>query len=495
MPVAPPPFASFLKKRTTLICTVIALFAAIVPFTRAFFRAEVSYNEGWNIYNADLVAHHQLLYPIRYGWTTVNYPMLSFYLLAQLHRLTHDYLFTARILSLLSLIACSLLVAAIVRTLGATRHAAILAGLFCFAIFCVAGGDYIGADDPQLLAQVFFLLALFVYLRNRESRWTIALSALIFVIAGFIKHNPIDFPLAVLADLVLLSIPLALWFTLCGLLFAAVVFALNVYYGGPFFLAQLLAPRGYSFQQLIEQAITTIGPLLLPYSLAGYIAFTLRHDAKRRITLILFSASIVTDIYFGGGSGVSINAYFTSMLATSILIGLFFDKLLASAPSPTPSRLAQYAPVCLFLWLGIPLILSGNWNPIARLREFSQAQQHFDQDVAFLRNHPGPALCESLLECNLAGKPYLYDPFNATRLVQFQKLDANILINQIRQHHFATIQTDNPLPLEDTYNSERWPPTIRAAIEANYVPTSSLPNDPSHSTSDHYLYIPKPPPH
>jgi hypothetical protein len=487
--------AAFLKKRALWICTCIALFTAIVPFVRAFFRLEVNYNEGWNIYNAQIAANHGLLYPQKYGWTTVNYPMLSFYLLAQLHRLTHDYLFTARLVSLLSLIGCSVLVAAIVRSLGAARRPAIFAGLFCFAVFCAAAQVYIGADDPQIFSQVFFLLGLLIYLRGRDSLTYLAAAALLFVIAGFIKHNPVDFPLAVFADLLLLSLPRAVWFSLSGIAFAVLAFALNIHYGGPFFLAELLTSRTLSLSHLLVQGVNVLGPLALPYCVAAYTAYAVRKDPQRRLALILFITSLGFGIYFSATKGVSINAFFSSLLATSILLGLFFDKLPYTHQSSASSRFIPYAPVWLFLWLGIPMILSGNWNPYSKLRNVVAAQRNFDQDVMFLRSHPGPALCESLLECYFAGKPYLYDPFNATRLIQMQKLDANILIDQIRQHQFSAIQTLDPLPLEDQYDSERWDPSIRAAIEASYVPAPTRHDDPSHATSNAFFYLPKPASH
>jgi glucan phosphoethanolaminetransferase (alkaline phosphatase superfamily) len=105
-------------------CYLVSLLSAVYPFSRAFYRVEVSYNEGWNVYNAATVASHRLLYPAMFGWTSVNYPMLSFVLFAQLHRITNDYLFTARILSLVSLLICCLLVGLIVRCLTGSAHPA-----------------------------------------------------------------------------------------------------------------------------------------------------------------------------------------------------------------------------------------------------------------------------------------------------------------------------------------------------------------------------------
>ena len=179
--------ASIAIKRYTLpSCVVVTLFTAIVPFFRAFFPMQLEYNEGWNVNNAAIVAQHHLLYPVRYGWTSVNYPMLSFSLVAALHRITGDYLFTARVLSLLGLIAASLLVAAIVRELQASREAAILAGLLCFGIFCADASMYVGIDDPQMFAQALYLLGLFLYVRNRVDRKSLALAALCFVLGGFV---------------------------------------------------------------------------------------------------------------------------------------------------------------------------------------------------------------------------------------------------------------------------------------------------------------------
>jgi len=481
---------SFLKKYTVALCAFMAVFTAIIPFTRAFFRLEINYNEGWNIFNATALVNRQSLYPIKYGWTSVNYPMLSFEILAQLHRFTHEYLFTARVVSLLSLVACSLLVAAIVKTLNSSWRSSILAGLFCLAVFCAAANIYVGMDDPQMLAQVFFLLAFLTYLRHRRSLPAIAFTALLFVVACFIKHNPIDFPLAVLIELILVSLPRAIWFSLCGILFAAIAVLLSIRFGGPYFLAQILAQRSYSSLKIVGQLIKVIRPLLLPFCVAAYTAFRLRKDATRRIATILFLTTLLVGSYFSGGQGVNINALFSAILAMSILLGLFWDQISSLRWQWTPRPQAAFAPLILFIWLIIPMIQSGNWLPIRALRHAAAAQTRFDEDIAFLQSHPGPALCESLLECNLAGKPYLYDTFNASALIRFRKLDADVFIDQILQHRFSAIQTDGLLPLVRD-DSERWNPSIRDAIEANYVPALQHKDAAKYPYQNVVIYIPK----
>lgn len=470
----------FVARNSLWLCCCMVFFTAFVPITRIFFRVEIDYNEGWNIYNAQAVANHQLLYPVQYGWTDVNYPMLSFYLFAHLHRLTHDFLFTARIVSLLSLVGSCLLIAAIVRTLKASRLAAALAGLFCFALFCADADFYIGMDDPQMLAQLFFLAGLLVYLRNRRSLPTLLAAALLFVLGGFTKHNPVDIPLAVLLDLALISRTRALWFTLWGLAFTALGVLLNLHAGGPYFLSQLLAPRSYSLHHALAQCIIVLGPVLFPLIVAAYTAIRLSHNPTRRIASLLLATAILVDACFSGGNGVSINAFFTSFLAISILIGLILDTLPA-APRPY----LRYMPALLFLWLAIPLAISGNLHLRQRLRELVIAQHNFDSNVAWLKSRPGPALCESLLLCAYAQKPYVYDPFNATRLIRLHKLDPTPLLGAIQQRRFVAIQLSDATEDEST-RADRFAPAVLTAIRANYTPVQHTPGT--------VLYEPKSPP-
>lgn len=182
-------------------CIAIFLWTAAYPFSRACLLTQITYNEGWNVYNAQLVAEHQPLYTSVYGWTSVNYPALSFHIAAVLGRFTSDYLYTARILSLASLCLSGVLAGMIVWHTTRVKLVAWLSGLFLVAIFCANGKGYVGVDDPQILAQFFFLAGLYVYMRCNRTGWALELTALLFVVGGNIKHSLIEFPLAVLLDL------------------------------------------------------------------------------------------------------------------------------------------------------------------------------------------------------------------------------------------------------------------------------------------------------
>jgi hypothetical protein len=214
----------------------------------------------------------------------------------------------------------------------------------------------------------------------------------------------------------------------------------------------------------------------LPICVAIYTAFALRKDELRRIISILFLAAMVVGGYFGGGKGVSINCLFSAMVAVAVLMGLFWERA-----TERGWRFAAYAPAVLFCCLIIPLVHSGNWDPVTRLMDAGDEQRRFDEEVAFLRRTPGPALCESLLRCYFAGKPYRYDPFNATRLIAFGKLDAEEMVADLRNHQYGAVQIGGPL--EEPARSERFDPAILKAVEENYVVLLS--------NEDGFIYVPK----
>ncbi len=348
-------------------------------------------------------------------------------------------------------------------------------------------------DDPQLLALAFFLAGLLLYIQLREKLPTLAIAgaACIFIVAACVKHNPIDFPIAVLLDLVLLSPSQmakrrALCFSTCMIVFAAVAVALNIHYGGPMLPLSFSCwmPRGCtrSPRRLDVQAKDVLGPLLNPLCVACYTAFAIFKDAKKRIAAIFLLTSLAISIYTSGGQGVSVNSHFSALLAISILTGIFFREI-ASAQWAWPNKLfkasaATAAPLILFAWFIIPAIVWGVWQSLCPVPAGGPAllsQKRFDAGVALLRSQNGPVLCESLLRCYFAGKPYVYDPFNSTRLIQLGKLDADIPANAIRQQQDAAIQLDSPFPDENAL--ERFTPGMLAMIQQNYVPVPCTDED------------------
>jgi uncharacterized protein YjeT (DUF2065 family) len=453
------------------------MITAVYPVSRAFFRVEVDYTEGWNLYNAQRLVAHQPLYGVAYGWQTVNYPMLWFAFMAFLHRFTHEYLFTARAVSLLALAGCCTLVGLIVKHLSASSRAAILAGFFALGLFCTNANHYVGMDDCQLFADCFFLLGFYIFLLRPRSYAAIALTAAVFVLGGNIKHNPLDFPIAIFLELLILSrlrdLRRPLFFVAVGLVLAAVSVALNTHFGGPYFVTQMLAPRFWTAQKALDGVVAGLGPLLIP-ALAAFIAaiFYLR-DAHRRIVGIFCILSLAIGTFFSGGSGVAVNTFFSFFLSIAIILGLVFADLedrrwhwASLRLSAIPLR--AYAAPSIFLWLIIPAMVNHVADPVALLRQTVADQRQFDREVALLQSQPTPAVCESLLRCYFAGKPYIYDPFNATRLIELHKLDPTPIYDGLRDRRFASVQLDEGA--DPRTQAERFPPSFLAEIQQNYQP-------------------------
>jgi hypothetical protein len=188
---------------------------------------------------------------------------------------------------------------------------------------------------------------------------------------------------------------------------------------------------------------------------------------------------------FCGGSGVDINGTFGSILAIVILSGIFcaeFPRLswtLARAGSPL--LIASI----LFLWLTIPMILSGNARTDWALHSSSKCERLFAEDVAFLRRQPGPALCESVLRCAYAGKPFLYDPFNATRFIQQGRLDPGVIVGRLKAHEYGAIQLYDTVDQQYTDGGAQayFAPPILQAIDRYYSV--------AYDNDEGVMYLPK----
>jgi len=466
-------------------CAAILVWTAVVPVVRAFRLLEIGYNEGWNAYTALRLAAHQPLYPAPYGWTYVNYPALSFHLIAALGESPSGYLFAARMSSLAGLCLSGALAALIVWHMTRSRAAAWLAGAFLLALFCANADTYVGMDDPQMLAQALSLAGLYIYVRSNRGAAGLGVCALLFVLSGNIKHNLIEFPLAVLVDLAMSKPRRALRFAGAIALMTAISVVVTSHVDGASYLSCLLSPRSYSVYAGAIKLRDWLGPIVLPLLAAVWMVRPCLKTSRRRVLALLLICALVVDAVFCGGQGVAINGVFGVMVATALLTGVFWARLprlslgnIAALPRPI---------VCagLFLWLAIPMILSGNWRTDKALAQSRDQERRFASEVVYLRQQNGPALCESLLRCYYAGKPYRYDPFNASRFIEQGKLDPGVMVNALHDRKFAAIQLDESASseLNDPWAYERFQPPILEAILENYRP--------AYSNQDGVIYLPR----
>ena len=67
-------------------------------------------------------------------------------------------------------------------------------------------------------------------------------------------------------------------------------------------------------------------------------------------------------------------------------------------------------------------------------------QDIFLADAKYVAGKQGPAICESLLLCYVAGQPFILDPFNSRQYMLSGRLDEEELIRRIAAREFAVIQ-------------------------------------------------------
>jgi hypothetical protein len=458
---------------TFAILLAFSIVTLVYPAVRAFYRFEIDYNEGWNVYNTQAAMQHRSLYDSKYGWTTVNYPILSFYLVGYLSHFIGDYLLTGRLISLVALLVSCVLVGLIVKKLTGGWGPAVFAGVFCLGLFCSRTPFYVGADEPQLLGHVFSLFGLWLYLAAPPSTMRIAGLTFLFALGGNIKQNLLPAPLSVLSDLFVTSSSKAIRFMAFGVFFLALSIAINLLVGGPFFISHLLASRTYSFLQLREEFFAYYSSLGLPLLFSAFWSIWQLRNRRARVISFYFLSSLFIGVAFSGGAGVNINAYFDNFFAMSIIMGDCLD-LLWKAPIPSFGKGGRWrflVPVLLYSNVAFTFVPWGvNLGGI--LADFPEREKAYLGAVSYLTSQPGPAICETLILCYDAGKPYILDPFNSARLVRQGKLDSNEIVKQIAEKKYGAIETETPVTQETT---ERFPKDVLYAVDRYYVEAAKGP--------------------
>jgi len=83
-------------------------------------------------------------------------------------------------------------------------------------------------------------------------------------------------------------------------------------------------------------------------------------------------------------------------------------------------------------------------------------QNEFHSAVEFIKAHPGPALCESLLLCYEAGKRFEYEPFSVRDQLKTGRLHEDDVLQLLRTHHFQTVQIALRSDEEDLKEFDLW---------------------------------------
>jgi hypothetical protein len=405
-------------------------------------------NEGWNAYHAAAAMAGGSPYTPPQSFMTNNYPPLSFYIVGTLGRALGDMIIAGRLLSLAAFLAVMGAIAAALRMMACSLTEAAF-GALVLAACLLLNSDYVGMDDPQLLGHAVAMAALLLVLRPPRDALTLASAALLFTLAFFIKHNLIVLPLAVTAWLALYDRWSAIRLAIAGVAFLAVgLIAFRLVYGFDL-LGVLHSARTFALHDLAINLSSWLIWGLLPLLIAA-VLFAARRDDKFAVLCALYASIgfLVGASYFGG-AGVDVNAMFDADIALALVAGLALNQLSRHGAVYTSAIVAAFLlPLAIGTWINS----SADWlSKDYWLHPMRDETVLAKDDIAFLRTHNGPALCEMLAYCYWAVKAPEVDVFNTGQQFATQSRSDESLVRMILAHRFAAMQLDalSPFALGD----------------------------------------------
>jgi hypothetical protein len=416
----------------------LALVLTLYPLIRAFWDFEIDFNEGWNGYFQLRAMTGQPLYSGFPAYFANNYPPLSFYLVGTIGQLVGDPVLAGRLVSLAALGAIAWASGGIVRAAGGGKWERLLAITTCVLLFAAFATDYLGMNDPQLLAQAFATTALAVHLGGPPSTRRTVLTALLVAVSVMTKHNLILVPLLITGD-VLLRGPRsqrATWIA-SGIVLALVSAALFWKLAGSAPFTQILAPRSWDIDRAFLFTVEILARYQAPIAVVGAGLYAARRRRPAGVILAYLIGAIALGAAWSGGAGTDINVFFDLSIALGIGAGLVMLELRERGVGPR--LLAAFALLANAGALFFAPQALGRFG-VDMAGEMSGRARLFAEDTAYLKARSGAVLCQSQLLCLRAGKPMFYDSFNATQAMRFGHLPKDTLTGMLARHEIAVVQ-------------------------------------------------------
>ena len=425
-----------------IFCITAALWALLVwfPLSRVGAHYSIEYNEGFNAYAEQSALNGRPIYGAPPQFTWVNYPPLSFHLIAEAARVTGDVNLTGRWSSLAAYLAIAALAAMIVyRLFGSVRY-----GFFsgvCWLIWLASlAPERIGYNDPHVLGLALSAAGFYCYVRGGDSRRWLMASACLFAASLFVKQSLIALPAAAAVQIFIESKQkLGVWLgtaagACCVLLTAT--FALD----GRFFLQHMDLPRTWALAGTMDHLSTYVLLLQMPMLIAICWVWSVSSGSNRILALAAIIAHVEGAV-FCAGAGAGSNHLFEAMLSLAMITGAAVPELLRLV------RVTRFQSAFATLVVVAPFFFTSALN-LPRRIPFDLAQHaiaprresDFESQVALLRSRPGPAICENLLLCFDAGKPFTYDPFEAGEAFKTGRVDESRILELLEHHEFAAIE-------------------------------------------------------
>jgi hypothetical protein len=341
-----------------------------------------------------------------------------------------DALYVGRALSVAALFGLAAAVALVLRQLRCGWIATAVGVLWLLAVMGQAFHRFIGANEPQLVAQCAMTFALaWLIARERDGK-ALEPPILLMVAAGFWKHNVVAVPLLALSWLLLRNRSGALRSILIVAATVAVALALCVIIHGQPFIANLLMPRHYSWAKILTgiAKLQWIAPALLIWAIWAWEARTL---ALARFTALYVGIALATYLVQFGGDGVVDNAQFDLVVATAVALGVGIEHFGTTAIAKRwgADRAKAGATAILIVRLlanvryeSASILLSQDYR-----ERFHANAAIAHEEVGKVAAIPGPVGCRNKVVCRAAGKPFVADDFKVAQLLPKRKLSEDTI--------------------------------------------------------------------
>lgn len=454
---------------------VAALFFAMFalcysrPVSRLMTEVEIYPNEGWTAFHSNNLLKDEPLYPPYHALTSNNYPPLYFYLNACLATLFGDTLITGRFISLISLFAVAGMLGLCILEMGGRGAEPILMSFFFLDFIAMYADRFIGMADPQWLAHAVQLSGFYLLLKSRNRGSLFYLSIFIMVVAGFIKHNLIVLPLAVLLWLLVSDRAGLVRFLAAGL--SAVcffLFAFTMIHGVDFLYGVFLDAREWHLERVSRifnfRLNQFLAALMLGISVGISGCVLLPQSGHRILLFFYFMLAWLWGVFCLGGEGVDVNILFDAVIAAVLIGGVLLrhaDRMECRHQSRV-SLLSGLILAVLVVDLAVPLRYE-----IWKVRSFWKTRElrieSVGKDIRYLSDTHGTAMCETLALCYWAGKKFEAIDFMTLEKIRAGVINRSKLTDLIESRYFAVIQIDRVSGKSQWFDEE-----VNHTISDNY---------------------------
>jgi len=412
---------------------------------RLRYHFSLNYNEGFNVHYADVVARGQGLYAQPPKFMVMGYPPFSFHTIAILAPGLGGPLVTGRTLALAGLAVITALAGYIVYITAGDSIAALFSSLLVLLCIGLYGRDYVGMNDPQMMAHAIVLVGATVYLR-RPMAWSNVLAGAVIVTIGlFFKHNIIAFPVGIALALLFTNRRLFFIWSGTGLLLATVLGVIIVRMDGPFFLQSLTTARHMSRTQSITATIAFLRTLQVPVIVGMFGLVFKRHDRQMWPFSFAMLTGFAYSVFVSAANGINVNHFFDVLVVICMVCGLVFADLrrFATRHPELPkfdTIIGAFPLIFLLGFLANPVVVADFALALKGSKTWQEQAAVFAEDVRYVASHSGPAICEDLLICDDSGKNIDYDAFNVNEAVLTHPAYQGEIIARLSAKQYGVIQ-------------------------------------------------------